>query len=90
MKMQVTVFDKNKKYRPIATVIEVESVQDFYKNKKTYIKKAMTKMAQKRYKTSVDLYNEGYTVIKARPYSSIDRKEEFMKFFAKENEKREE
>lgn len=83
MKIQVTMFHNTNKYRPIATVIEVKSMSDFESNQTEYVKKAISRIAQKRYKTPQDLYAEGYTIYKFRPYKKEDRKEAFIENFFK-------
>lgn len=83
MKIQITMFHKENKYRPIATVIEVDSMADFKENQKEYVKKAISKIAQQRYRTPQDLYKTGYTIYRYRPYASEDRKKAFVENFFK-------
>lgn len=88
MKIQVTMFHKENKFRPVATVIEVDNMADFENNQKAYVKKAITKIAQQRYKTPNDLYADGYTTYKFRPYADDDRKKAFIENFMKNREKK--
>ena len=74
IKMQVTLFDKENKYRPISTLIDVESVDDYNTNKKEYLQKAITKIAAKRYLSITELKKQGFTQVKAREYT-IERLE---------------
>lgn len=70
LKMQVTLFDKESKYRPISTLIDVESVEDYNNNKKEYQKRAVQKIAAKRYLSITELKKQGYTQLKARAYTT--------------------
>ena len=88
MKIQVTMFHKENKFRPVATVIEVDNMADFKNNQVAYVKKAITKIAQQRYKTPDDLYAEGYTSYKYRPYGAEDRKKAFVESMMKNREKK--
>ena len=88
MKIQVTMFHNENKFRPVATVIEVDNMADFKNNQKAYVKKAITKIAQQRYKTPDDLYAEGYTSYKYRPYGAEDRKKAFVESMMKNREKK--
>lgn len=87
MKIQVTMFHEGKKFRPVATVIEVANMADFKANQTAYVKKAITKIAQQRYKTPDDLYAEGYTSYKYRPYGAEDRKKAFVESMMKNRKK---
>lgn len=78
MKLQITLFHNQNKYRPVATVIEIPNIEDFNNNKSEYVKKAISKIATKRYKTPTELYNEGYTKYKYRPYKDEDKKAMFV------------
>lgn len=78
MKLQITLFDPNNHYRPISTIITVDSMEDFDKNRTQHVKKAITNMATKRYKTPKELYAEGYTTYKFRPYQDEDKKSAFV------------
>jgi hypothetical protein len=68
--MQVTLFDKSNKYRPISTLIEVNSIEEYNNNKKEYQQKAVQKIAAKRYLTISELKKQGYTSRKVREYTS--------------------
>ena len=70
IKMQVTLFDKNNKYRPISTLIEVNSIEEYNNNKKEYQQKAVQKIAAKRYLTISELKKQGYASLKVREYTS--------------------
>lgn len=70
IKMQVTLFDRENKYKPISTLIEVESIEEYNNNKKEYQQKAVQKIAVKRYLTVAQLMSQGYTLLKARPYTA--------------------
>ena len=83
LKMQITLFDKTGKYKPISTVIEVQDAQDYKARKKEYNLKAVKKMAARRYLTIKELQKQGYTQLKAREYTTEqlekDRKKNELK-----------
>ena len=68
MKLQVTLFATNGKYRPISTIIEVESMQDYVNNKGKYQKKAIENICHNRKTTWNNLKKDSYTNLKAREY----------------------
>ena len=68
--MQITLFDKENKYKPISTLIEVDSIEEYNNNKIKYQKKAVQKIAAKRYLTITELKKQGYTQLKARAYTT--------------------
>ena len=70
IKMQVTLFDRENKYKPISTLIEVKSIEEYNNNKKEYHQKAVQKIAAKRYLSIAELKNQGYTSLKAREYTA--------------------
>lgn len=74
MKIQMTLFHNTNKYRPVACVIEVKSLEDLNSNFQKYKIQAINKIASQRYKTGTELVGEGYTKLKWRPYKSEDRK----------------
>lgn len=78
MKIQITVFHKEGKYRPISTTIEVSSMEDFMANQSAYVCKAITKIAQQRYLAPHELVHKGYTRYKYRKYDKKDRFIDYM------------
>ena len=70
IKMQVTLFDKENKYKPISTLIEVKSIEEYNNNRQEYNKKAVQKIAAKRYLSISELKKQGYTHLKAREYTA--------------------
>lgn len=70
IKMQVTLFDKDNKYRPLSTLIDVESIEEFQENKKQYLKKAIEKIAAKKYLSISELKKQGFTLLKTREYTA--------------------
>lgn len=70
IKMQVTLFDKENKYKPISTLIEVKSIEEYNNNRQEYNKKAVQKIAAKRYLSISELKKQGYTRLKAREYTA--------------------
>lgn len=68
IKMQLTIFDKEGHYKPISTVVEVESV-DYYKENKSKVQSiAIQNICHNRCISFKELQKQGYTVIKAREY----------------------
>lgn len=55
-------------YKPISTIIDCESITDFNKNQKEYIKKAKIRMCIQRHWDGENLRKWGYTELKARKY----------------------
>lgn len=70
IKMQVTLFDKENKYKPISTLIEVASIEEYNNNRQEYNKKAVQKIAAKRYLSISELKRQGYTSLKTREYTT--------------------
>lgn len=69
MKLQLTLFATNGKYRPISTVIEIESLKDYVNNKAKYQKKAIENICHNRKTTWDTLKRQTYTTIKVREYN---------------------
>lgn len=88
MKLQVTLFATNGKYKPISTVIEVQSMQDYEDNKQKYQEKAILNICHARHTTWKILQNYSYTAIKVREYNkekiSSREKKELLKSLYKE------
>lgn len=93
MKIQFTLFCTNGKYRPIATIIDVPTVEEL-ENKEHFEywkKRALNRIAAARYKTGADLMKSGYTLMKWRIADSENRKQyeqnkikdEILKHFSK-------
>ncbi len=76
MKIQVTLFDKNRKYKPIACLLEVESLEWAVANLGEIKKKAYNKIACNKYITASELYNKGYQSMKMREYDPDKIKQE--------------
>jgi hypothetical protein len=68
--MQVTLFDKENKYKPISTLIEVASIEEYNNNRQEYNKRAVQKIAAKRYLSISELKRQGYTSLKTREYTT--------------------
>lgn len=67
--LQVTLFDVKNEFKPISTLIEVESVEEYKKNPTFYKMKAVQKICNKRYLSGKELQKMGYTRIKVRNYT---------------------
>lgn len=67
--IQITLFDVTGKYKPISTLIEVESI-DYYKEHSKEVKqKAIQKICNQRLLSGKELVKLGYTKIKVRNYT---------------------
>ena len=66
MKIQVTFFCDNGKYKPVVAVVNIPSSYDFYKRKKYWIARARKLVESKRYWSDEDMENFGYTITKAK------------------------
>lgn len=64
IKVQFTIFSD--KYKPVSTIIQVESAKEFRENYKKYQTKAITNICAKRYWDSSDLKEYGYNQVKYR------------------------
>lgn len=68
MTLQFTLFCTTGQYKPISTLIQVDSVSEYNNNYKEYREKAIRKIAQQRYWTNADLTRYHYTKLKVRVY----------------------
>ena len=68
IRLQVTLFDTNNKYKPISTTVEVESVEYYKQHQQQTRQKAIEKICAKRYTTPKQLAKDGYNQIKVRVY----------------------
>ena len=93
MKLQVTLFATNGKYRPISTLINVESMEDYNKNKKKYQEKAILNICHNRKTTWKELVKNSYTGIKVREYDkekiNLQVKKELLKKLCENYKKKE-
>ena len=68
IKIQITFFQKENKYKPISTILDIKNM-DYYINHKTELqKKALLNIAHQRKTTPKELINQGYIKIKVREY----------------------
>lgn len=82
IRLQVTLFDTNNKYKPISTIVNVESVEYYKQHQQQTRQKAIEKICAKRYTTPKQLAKDGYNQIKVRVYQEqgkikADKKAEF-------------
>lgn len=68
IRLQVTLFDTNNKYKPISTTVEVESVEYYKQHQQQTRQRAVEKICAKRYTTPKQLAKDGYNQIKVRVY----------------------
>lgn len=68
IQLQITLFDKNNRYKPISTLVNVESVR-YYNEHSTEVKThGIIKICQKRGWTQRELRTYNYTTCKVRVY----------------------
>lgn len=67
--IQITLFSTTGKYKPISTLLEVESVAWYKEHAKECKEKAIRKICLQRNWTGKDLINYGYTSLKVRNYT---------------------
>lgn len=84
MKIQVTLFCKTGKYKPMSTLIEVPTVEEFKENFDKYKKIAISNIAAKRYRDGASLIRDGYTLLKWRIYNPEERKKYQLEQLKKE------
>lgn len=68
MKLQFTLFTTTGHYKPVSTVLEVSSLEEYRANARQYKDKAIKKIAQQRLWDNKDLIRYGYTTMKVRVY----------------------
>jgi len=84
MKLQVTFFHNEGKYKPVSTIIEVESIEQYEQHKAQEQRKALMNIAHYRHTTPQVLIKQGYTKVKIREYD-IDKIKEQQEFQHKVN-----
>ena len=67
--LQVTFFHNENKYRPISTIIKVESLEEYKKDSRKQQIRALTNIAHYRKTTPKDLVKQGFTQVKVREYN---------------------
>lgn len=69
MNLQVTLFDKEKKYRPISTIVkDIESMEYYKENKASVLNRAIANICHQRKTDYSTLKKQGYTQFKVREY----------------------
>ena len=79
MRLQVTLFAKNGKYKPISTVIEIKDFEDYENNKIYYQTKAIANICHNRHTTWQQLKSDTFTIVKVREYNIQKIKEDKKK-----------
>lgn len=72
MKVQITFFDKNNKCKPIARLVEVESLEEYNNNKAKYQQQAILSICHKMHIVPADFKAIGYTKVKADSVENIE------------------
>ena len=67
--LQITLFDVTGKYKPMSTLIEVESVEYYKEHSKEIRQKAIQKICNQRLLSGKELVKLGYKKIKVRNYT---------------------
>lgn len=68
MKAQVTLFDKSGKYRPVSTLVKIESEEDFNNNREKIKNTGIRKIMVQRGWTKRELIQYNYLTCKIRIY----------------------
>lgn len=76
MKIQFTLFSKSGKYKPMSTLLEVESIEEYKTHNTEYKTKAIQKIANQRYMSKTDLKKYEYTIMKVRVYDPVKIEQE--------------
>lgn len=79
MQLQVTVFHKEDKYKPISTLVEIPMSEVVKKNFQPYKAKGIEKICLKRRWTYKEMTKMGYTKITTRIYDKQKIEEENAK-----------
>lgn len=81
--LQITLFDVNGKYKPMSTLVKVESIRWFREHEQEVKTKAIQQICNKRRLSGKELAKLGYTRLKVRNYDlflrSKQKKEEEKK-----------
>lgn len=67
--LQFTLFDVTGKYKPISTLVKVESIKYFKEHKQELKIKAIQQICNQRRLTGKELARLGYTKLKVRNYT---------------------
>lgn len=79
MKIQVTIFTKNKKYKPMSTVFTVDDGLSIEENKQQLLNRGLREIAIKRGVTPQELRSYGFNYGKVREYNQAKiEKEKFI------------
>lgn len=68
MKIQVTLFDKSGKYRPVSTLVKVKDIEEFEKDKERIKSEGIKKILIKRGWGRRELMKYNYLTCKMRVY----------------------
>lgn len=68
MKLQFTLFCATGQYKPVSTILEVPSIEEYKARANEFKEKAIRKIAQQRRWDGNDLANYHYTSLKVRVY----------------------
>lgn len=68
MKLQVTFFHNEGNYKPVSTVVEIESMEYYNQHKAEVQKRAIENIAHYRRMLPSELIKQGYTRVKVREY----------------------
>lgn len=83
IQLQITLFDKENRYRPVSTIVTVESAEYYKAHSKEVKEQGIVKICQKRYWTVRELKKYNYTTCKIRLYDKekieAEKKERYEK-----------
>lgn len=88
IQLQITLFDKNNRYKPVSTLVNVESAR-YYNTHSTEVKtQGIIKICQKRGWTQRELKEYNYTTCKVRVYDKEKIEKENKERYEKIKEER--
>lgn len=69
IQIQITLFDKEGRYKPVSTLVTINDITQYRQQAKEIQKQGIIKICQKRGWTQRELRQYGYTTLKARVYN---------------------
>lgn len=76
IKLQVTLFDKANKYKPMSTIISIDNINYYNTHKAQVQKRAIENIAHQRRMLPKEMIELGYTQVKVREYNQEKIKEQ--------------
>jgi hypothetical protein len=84
MQIQMTLYSTKQGLKPMSTIVEVDSLEEFKTNLSKYKSKALSKISAQRYMPGNAIIKNGYTTMKWRIYNEQERKQQAKADFIKQ------